>query len=552
MSNTFSEVLVYDQLAGVVRLLKNGTGIYVADGATGLPVTGLTQNGTPVSTISSDAMGKADFVCDSAWVTLTSPSGLSQDVVSQSALIAAAGAGASSDAAVAALITSSSSTRTAGDARWVRQIGNVLDDGSANHAAFFGNPAGHQTRVVSGDNTGLGYFVLKNGTYTGTGTVAVGAVAGMAATTGANLTFVGYYAGGAVTTASEVTYVGSYAGFQNTGSLNTGIGSRALCGPNLNIPAATGSNNTAVGKEALATISSGGNNTAVGVLAGGGAGPLIPISNVTFSGTTITLTLADTGGLAVGSTILMAGITGFTTNNPNGTRTIASIPDSTHLTYVVPSAPTGTYGSGGTVLGGSMTASNCTYIGYSAGLNNQRGQGNTAIGANALITADVGGANTASGYSALNKQTTAANNVANGYQAGFSVTTGGNNVFIGKDAGLTATVGNATTTGTNQTVIGYQAGLGSSVQANHIVAIGSSTLADGAFAVSLGHAAYANGAGSVAIGCDSGGAGAQAAAANSFVLGTANHRYKMPGLPTANPGAGTGILWNNGGVVTVA
>ena len=75
---------------------------------------------------------------------------------------------------------------------------------------------------------------------------------------------------------------------------------------------------------------------------------------------------------------------------------------------------------------------------------------------------------------------------------------------------------------------------------------------DPSYALGLGSKTAADANGSVAIGTDSGGVGASSTVANQFVLGTANHRYLMPGLPTANPGAGSGILWSNAGVVTVA
>jgi putative membrane protein len=90
-------------------------------------------------------------------------------------------------------------------------------------------------------------------------------------------------------------------------------------------------------------------------LAGIGPGPSYSqaITGVTYVTTTITATVASTAGLAVGQPITVAGITGFATNNPNdpnGGFVVASIVDATHLTYVVPLAPTGAYGSGGTVV----------------------------------------------------------------------------------------------------------------------------------------------------------------------------------------------------------
>lgn len=80
--------------------------------------------------------------------------------------------------------------------------------------------------------------------------------------------------------------------------------------------------------------------------------PLSPqsaISAVTHVGTTITATVASTSGMRAGQGITVAGIIGFTTNNPNGSWKIATVPDSTHITFLAAAAPTGSYGSGGVV-----------------------------------------------------------------------------------------------------------------------------------------------------------------------------------------------------------
>jgi len=75
------------------------------------------------------------------------------------------------------------------------------------------------------------------------------------------------------------------------------------------------------------------------------------ITNVTNSGTTVTFTVASTTGMAVGQPVTIAGVTGFTTNNPNGNFTVNTAGSSTSFTVIVNNAPTGTYSSGGTVVG---------------------------------------------------------------------------------------------------------------------------------------------------------------------------------------------------------
>lgn len=72
------------------------------------------------------------------------------------------------------------------------------------------------------------------------------------------------------------------------------------------------------------------------------------ITAVANAGATVTATIDSTVGMFVGQLVTIAGIAGFTTNNPNGLVTVASIVDATHFTYVVLAAPTGVYGSGGT------------------------------------------------------------------------------------------------------------------------------------------------------------------------------------------------------------
>lgn len=93
-------------------------------------------------------------------------------------------------------------------------------------------------------------------------------------------------------------------------------------------------------------------NGAIAAIDGQNVGTAVSqtITGVTNSGTTVTATVASTAGLAIGQTITVAGITGFTTNNPNGTFVVNTIPSGTTFTYIVASAPTGTYSSGGTVV----------------------------------------------------------------------------------------------------------------------------------------------------------------------------------------------------------
>ena len=167
-----------------------------------------------------------------------------------------------------------------------------------------------------------------------------------------------------------------------------------------------------------------------------------------------------------------------------------------------------------------------------------------AIGQNAAAQLATASHVVAIGGAALYSLTTGGENTAIGGNAGFNATTGTGNTFIGKGAGFT------TTTGSEQVAIGYNAVCLPAAAA--ATAIGTASEAGNYLATAVGAYTKALHIGSVAIGVDNTYAGATTTANNDFVLGTANHRYRMPGLPTAAPAAASGILWNDGGVVKVA
>jgi len=67
----------------------------------------------------------------------------------------------------------------------------------------------------------------------------------------------------------------------------------------------------------------------------------VAVSSASYSGTTITLNTSTAHGYTVGDTIYPYAFTA-STNAPNGTYTVSSVPNATSLTYIVSSAPTGT------------------------------------------------------------------------------------------------------------------------------------------------------------------------------------------------------------------
>jgi hypothetical protein len=99
---------------------------------------------------------------------------------------------------------------------------------------------------------------------TGTSSVFVGYEAGTSVTTGNFTTAVGYGAARSIVSASSTTALGYFAGYNLTGNFNTAIGRGAMQGGGT----ATGTENTAVGMQALNVLSTGGNNSCFGFQAG--------------------------------------------------------------------------------------------------------------------------------------------------------------------------------------------------------------------------------------------------------------------------------------------
>ena len=176
--------------------------------------------------------------------------------------------------------------------------------------------------------------------------------------------------------AGDNTVLGDDALLNETGSLNTAIGVRALYSNT------TGLDNTAMGWEALYSNTTGIANTAIG--------PAALNANSTGSGNT-----------AVG----LGALAGSRTGN-NNTAT------------------------GGSALGSNDTGSFNTANGVAALILNAAGSHNTASGWNALYNNTDGNNNTANGSHALENNTGNAN-IAIGYEAGLNLTTGSNNISIG-------------------------------------------------------------------------------------------------------------------------
>jgi hypothetical protein len=206
--------------------------------------------------------------------------------------------------------------------------------------------------------------------------------------------------------------------------------------------------NTALGENALFSLTSGQNNTAIGFRA---------------------LYFDTTGpnNTAVGQDALRFTTTGGQ-NTANGANALSNNTTGSNNTA-----------SGFFALTINTTGNNNTANGFSALFTNSTGSNNTADGVSALNTNTTGDANTAIGANALYKNTTGSNNMANGINALYKNTTGDFNMANGGGALKNNTTGlynSATginalgfnTTGNFNIALGLSAGVNLTTGSNNI------------------------------------------------------------------------------------
>ena len=365
--------------------------------------------------------------------------------------------------------------------------------------SFTSNTAvGHEAMTLGGSqfNTAVGRQSMA-GAAGGVGNTAVGYQAGYrfsgnyntavgygAAQTAGNtyLVAVGYNAG-AFNTAGSGTFIGTFAGTNLTsGAGNTALGYSALNGAG----SATAANNTAVGNNALLSVSTAARNTAVGQNAmsaattatdntavGQNSGVNVNGSFNTFLGaesgnsaTSFTgsycigigygalanpITINETIGIGRDAlTVLTSGTNNCVVGSQSG---ISVITGSENTTLGNLSFRLGT-GSQNVAIGyaalqNSASGSNIVAIGRSAA-QVTTGAGSVAIGRDTMLN-NTTGVNTGVGYQALRSIITGTNSTAVGYNA-LNAATGGGNTAVGNNAGGTIT------TGTNNTLVGSYAG----------------------------------------------------------------------------------------------
>ena len=220
-------------------------------------------------------------------------------------------------------------------------------------------------------------------------------------------------------------------------------------------PPAYGPGNTAVGQNALLSLTSGTYNTAVGFSS------LKSVTTARFN-------------TAIGVNALTLNTTG-TDNTANGVNALYS------NTTGYQNTANGVYALFGNTTGIANTA-----VGAHALNLNTTGSVNTALGQGALQYNTTGGVNTAIGALALIANTTASANTAVGYGALFQTSNGGSNTAVGVNAlhfggfsntalGVDAGYGIG---GTNNTLLGAGAGSGDNSGSNNIY-IGANVVGNG-------------------------------------------------------------------------
>jgi trimeric autotransporter adhesin len=213
-------------------------------------------------------------------------------------------------------------------------------------------------------------------------------------------------------TGSSNSAFGAFALFSNTiGGENTTNGYQALYNNT------TGNENTAIGDSALFTNTSGGDNTAIGYHA----------------------LFGNTGDLntATGWSALSSNTTGAANTADGLSALLNNTTGSFNTAIGVTALQNNDIGSDNTAIGykalqnnNTIAGEDNTAIGYQALLSNTAGPGNTAVGFGALMNNTIGNVNTAIGYNAL-PNSTGGLNIALGHDAGVFVTTASGVICIG-------------------------------------------------------------------------------------------------------------------------
>lgn len=320
---------------------------------------------------------------------------------------------------------------------------------------LFGSSSGLLMDTLSTSNIGIGSFALYNNK-SRSHIIAIGESAlrynGMGAAypwEGTENTAVGDNAMTQDSTGYRNSAFGSFAlGANSTGSYNLALGASAL------MSNTTASSNTALGALAMQANTEGSDNTAVGTgsLAANTTGSL----NVSIGINSLASNTTGSQNAAVGA--------GAMTNNKTGAGNTAIGMNALY---------NDTSGSGNTSVGNSSLLSNFNgssnvAVGNGNSIFNQTGSLNTSIGANAFYSHITGDNNVSAGAYALFSDSIGLNNTAIGYHASYLNKSGYSNVAVGTDALYKST-------GSNLVAIGDSA-LYNNAGGYHNTAIGSKSL----------------------------------------------------------------------------
>ncbi len=229
-----------------------------------------------------------------------------------------------------------------------------------------------------------------------------------------------------------------------TGGVTVSLGNNTAAGKNALLSNTTGVNNSAFGRNALYLNSTGKNNTAIGTAAlyNNDSGD----NNTAGGNSALRNNTSGTNNTANGSAALLSNTSG----NSNTAIGVAALQFNSighsNTASGVAALKSNTTGNNNTATGRNALLSNTTGIdntasGTAALRDNTSGYGNTASGASALRKNTTGRSNTASGITALYSNTTGEFNTASGNAALFANTTGIENTATGDFALFSNTTG---------------------------------------------------------------------------------------------------------------
>ncbi len=230
--------------------------------------------------------------------------------------------------------------------------------------------------------------------------------------------------------------------------LAAGLASIALSTAEAQLPSPTPdggypNNNTAEGTNALFNLTTGTDNTAIGfqALLSNTSG----LQNTANGSNSLVNNISGQGNTAIGYSALLSNTTG-NFNTATGANALLNNNSTDNTATGTNALLSNTTGSGNTATGTNALKANTignrnTAAGQSALLSNANGVGNTATGFQALVSNTSGSNNTAEGVNTLKKNTKGNYNVANGLQALFNNSTGSSNIAVGFNAGFNLTTG---------------------------------------------------------------------------------------------------------------